>query len=430
MFRKYIYLFGQYLRNPSLQKNYAFLKEAEKWSLEELEAYQLKKIKELLISAYKHSEFYKNKFDKLNIDVYSISSFEDFSNKIPHLTKKEILEFSSKIQSKKSFKKQFLASTSGTSGQSLKFYRNEHADSFNRAAIQRGYSWHNVNIWKRNGYFWGFNFSKLDKIKNLFLDYLQNRYRIFSYKEKELQHFIKKSQKASYIHGYSSMIYQTAVLINKFKLSKPPTIKMIKGTSEKIFDSYQKEIQEAFGLKMISEYGATESGIIAYECKQGNMHINMEGVYVEEVDNEILVTNLQMHSFPIIRYKLGDYISLASKETMCKCGMYHTIIDEVTGRVGNNIYGINSIYPSLYFYYIFKNLSKKGHIHLNYQVIQKVKGSLDFLIDRKINDIERKKLTAEIEKYFKNDILFKIKDNVSFTYEKGKLKNFISRVDE
>jgi phenylacetate-CoA ligase len=37
MFRKYIYLFGQYLRNPSLKKNYTFLKKSEKWSLEELE---------------------------------------------------------------------------------------------------------------------------------------------------------------------------------------------------------------------------------------------------------------------------------------------------------------------------------------------------------------------------------------------------------
>jgi phenylacetate-CoA ligase len=430
MFRKYIYLFGQYLRNPSLKKNYTFLKKSEKWSLEELETYQLKKIKNLLISAYKHSEFYKNKFNELNIDVYSITTLADFSKKIPILTKKELLKFSSEIQSNKSFKKVFLASTSGTSGQSLKFYRNEHADSFNRAAIQRGYSWHNVKIWKRNGYFWGFNFSYLDRIKNVFFDFLQNRYRIFSYKEKELKHFIKKSKRASYIHGYSSMIYQTAVLINKLKLPKPSSLKMIKGTSEKIFDSYQAEIKEAFGLKMISEYGATESGIIAYECKQGNMHVNMEGVFVEEVNNEILVTNLQMHSFPIIRYKLGDYISLASKETKCSCKMQHLIIEEVTGRVGNNVYGTNNIYPSLYFYYIFKNLSKKESIHLNYQVIQNKKGSLDFLLDRKINDLEKKKLIVEIEKYFNSDMSFKIIEEVNFVYQKGKLKNFISRVNE
>ncbi len=153
-------------------------------------------------------------------------------------------------------------------------------------------------------------------MKNIFFDTLQNRFRIFSYQESALKKFIQKARKATYIHGYSSMIYQVAVLINKLDLTKPTHIKMIKGTSEKILDGYYDEIQKAFGTKIISEYGATESGIIAFECPQGNMHISMEGVIVEEVENEILVTNLQMTSFPIIRYKLGDYIALASRKKL------------------------------------------------------------------------------------------------------------------
>jgi len=39
----------------------------------------------------------------------------------------------------------------------------------------------------------------------------------------------------------------------------------------------------------------------------------MEGVIVEEIDLEIVVTNLQMQAFPIIRYQLGDYIKLDAK---------------------------------------------------------------------------------------------------------------------
>ena len=226
------------------------------------------------------------------------------------------------------------------------------------------------------------------------------------------------------------MIYQTAVLINKLNLTKPINIRMVKGTSEKIFDSYKPEIKEAFGIDIISEYGATESGIIAYECRQGNMHINMEGVFVEEIDNEIVITNLQMHSFPIIRYKLKDYITLAPKNKTCPCGKNHLIIEEVTGRIGENIYGRDNTYPSLYFYYIFKNLSKNEKVHLNYQVIQNQKGSLIFKIDKKINPSEERKLISEIEKYFKKDINFEIKQQSNFVYNKGKLKNFISKINE
>ena len=50
------------------------------------------------------------------------------------------------------------------------------------------------------------------------------------------------------------------------------------------------------------------------------MHIAMEGVIVEEMNNEIVVTNLHLKSFPIIRYKLGDYIELAPDDFQCSCG--------------------------------------------------------------------------------------------------------------
>ncbi|WP_298880744.1 phenylacetate--CoA ligase family protein [uncultured Polaribacter sp.] len=429
MIKKIIYILGQNHRNPTLKTNYEFLKKSEKWPLEKLEEYQLKKLQKLLNTAYNHSEFYRLKYDELKVDINDIKSLEDLK-KIPVTTKNDLINFTDKIQTNLKFKKTFLATTSGSSGESLRFFRDEHADSFNRASIERGYSWFGIKPWERNGYFWGFNFSASKQIKNKFLDFLQNRFRIFSYEEKALKSFIKKSKKAKYIHGYSSMIYHTAVLINKLNLSKPKNIKLIKGTSEKVFDSYKPEIKKAFGIDIISEYGATESGIIAFECKNGNMHLNMEGVVVEQVDDEILVTNLQMLSFPIIRYKLGDYISLAPRDKKCSCGKEHLILEEVTGRIGENVYGFKNTYPSLYFYYIFKNLSKKEGVFLNYQVIQNKEGNLVFLIEGKINIDVEKKLINEIVKYFKKDINFEIKQQSNFVYNKGKLKNFISKINE
>ncbi|MCI2228402.1 phenylacetate--CoA ligase family protein [Polaribacter sp. MSW13] len=429
MLRKFIYLLGQNIRNPSLKKHFYFLKKSENWSLEELENYQFKKLKELLLVANEHSEFYKNKFIEFDLDVNKISKLSDIKS-IPILTKSELLSNSKSIHTNLKFKKTFLATTSGTSGKTLKFNREETADSFNRAAIQRGYSWFNIQPWFRNGYFWGFNFSFIQKIKNNFLDFLQNRYRIFSYEENEIKNFIKQTKNASFISGYSSMIYQTAVYLNKSTLEKPKKLKMVKGTSEKVLNIYQEEVKKAFGVKMISEYGATEAGIIAFECTEGNMHINMEGVLVEEIDQEILVTNLQMQSFPIIRYKLGDYVTLAPRSKKCSCGKSHLIIDEVTGRVGKSIYGKTNIYPSLYFYYIFKNLGNTFQIFLNYQVIQEKKGKLTFLIEQELSKYELEQLNTEILKYFKEDIFYNIIPNSDFKKTKGKLKNFISLIDE
>ena len=428
MFFKRVFKIGQHYRNPSLQKWFFFLKATEKWTLEELKAYQLKKLQELLVDAYNQSSYYKIAFNKNNITPSDISSLDDLK-KIPIITKKELIAYNLEIHSTTIFNKVFNANTSGTSGASLKFKREESADSFNRASIFRGYSWYHVNPWETNGYFWGFNFEGFSKWKTKLMDKLQNRFRLFSYKKEDVAMFIGKLRNATYLHGYSSMIYETAKLINSQNLKKPLNLKMVKGTSEKIYEGYQEEVKKAYGVKMISEYGAAETGIIAFECTKGNMHVNMEGVIVEELENEIVVTNLQMSSFPIIRYRLGDYVKLAVKDKKCGCGMQHQIIEEVTGRIGELVYGLQQTYPSLYFYYIFKNLGTKHALFLTYQVIQNTKGSLVFFIEQCLNEVELKMLKNEIMIYFKNDINFDIQHSQTIVAKGKKLKSFISNIE-
>lgn len=423
MLYKLIFQLGERFRNPSIRKWFAFLKQSETWSIEELEAYQLQQLKELVSFAKAHSEYYKEKFAA--IDEASFSSVADIQQ-LPLLSKEDVLQLTEKIHTKYNFKKTFTATTSGSSGNPLVYQREETADSFNRASIFRGYSWHNVQPWERNGYFWGFDFSSFKQFKIKLLDALQNRFRVFDYKEKSFQKFVKKLQKARYIHGYSSMIYQSAKLINDKNLPKPTHIKMVKGTSEKIYESYKEEIKNAFGVPIISEYGAAETGIIAFECTEGNMHINMEGVIVEAIDNQIVVTNLQMKTFPIIRYQLGDYIQLASKDKTCSCGKSHYILEEITGRIGENVYGKQEIYPSLYFYYIFKNLASKHNIKLTYQIIQKEKGILIFNLEEHLTNSNEQKLRQEIHSYFADDITYTICPNVTKKVGTQKTKSFIS----
>jgi len=425
MFYKHIYKLGSFIRNPSKSKHLDFLQKSNDWPLTKLQQYQLLKLKEITNYAFEKSNYYNNYYTKSNFHPSQILSLDDLK-KIPIIKKEDLIKYNSQIHTV--FKgKKFLASTSGSSGQSLKFFRDESADSFNRAVLEKNYLWYLINPWERNGYFWGFNFSFFEKIKTIFFDSLQNRFRVFSYDKVKLIKFVNKLSKASYVHGYSSMIYQVAKLINEKRLPKPKKIKMVKGTSEKIYESYHDEVIKAFGSKIISEYGAAESGIIAFECPEGKMHVNMEGVIVEEVENEIIVTNLHMKSFPIIRYKLGDYIELSSNSS-CKCGRSHILLNEVTGRIGSNVYGYNGIYPSLVFYYIFKNLSNKHFLKLNYQITQKKKGNLLFRIEEILNQNQIKKLNNEVIKYFGSDIEFSLQMGCEIISGNEKLKSFISYI--
>lgn len=424
-----IWTIGARFRNPSVFKFYKELKESEKYTLQQLEELQFLKLKETLIFAKKYSAFYKRKFAEVSFNPETdFQSLADI-NKVPIITKADLLQYNKEIHTSYPFKKVFKAETSGTSGQVLKFDKDEYWDSFNRAAFMRGYSWYGVNPWDKNGYFWGYNINPKKRLKVRLQDFLQNRFRLFSYDEKNIRNFVKKLKSAKYLSGYSSMIYEVAKKINREKINTEKfKLKMIKGTSEKIFESYQTEVKKAFGLKIISEYGAAESGIIAFECPYGNMHINMEGVFVEEENGEIIVTNLVARSFPTIRYKLGDYITLKPKDFTCACGKQHPIVENVTGRVGNLIVGSQKTYPSLTFYYVFKNLAIEHGIELNYQAHQYEPGKLLVLIEQKINEKQLSLLVTEFEKYFKKDLIVEIKDTSVLHFKNGKLKDFISHI--
>lgn len=423
MIFRILFFLGSRWRNPSLFKTFSFLKHSEKWSLEVSANYQLNECKKLLEFADKHSPFWHSYFKNNQFQLSEFNSLADL-NKLPPINKNVLLKYNNDIHSLFTFKKRFFSETSGTSGEVLKFWKNEEWDSFNRASVMRGYSWFDVKPWENNGYFWGYNLNIKRARKIRFLDALQNRFRLFSYKNEDIVKFAKKLENATYLHGYSSMIYEVAKISNQMGLQLT-NLKMLKGTSEKIYDSYQQEIQKAFGIKAINEYGAAETGIIGFECPHGNIHVNMQGVIVEEENNEIIVTNLVSKSFPIIRYKLGDYIELIT-EVKCKCGLHTPVIKNIIGRIGKTVYGLNGIYPSLTFYYIFKNLALNNNLNLNYQAHQTEKGKLVFKIEQTLSESESQLLIGEIKKYFADDMLYEIQQKQVLHKMEGKLKDFIS----
>lgn len=428
MFHKIMYKAGTHFWNNWISSHYEFLLKSQFWSREQLLDYQSKKLRKLVALSYARCSYYKNLFDENNLRPSNIETIADLQL-IPTTSKSALLTNKQAIQTKVAGERMYYSETSGSTGEPLVFYRNKDWVAWHNASVFRGYRWHGVNPWDRNGYLWGYNLSASQTLKTKILDAMQNRFRLFSYSDKELEAFCHKLKKAKYLSGYSSMIYEVAKFINEDDgLRNNINIAFIKGTSEKIFENYQPVAMSAFRKNIVSEYGSAEAGIIAFECPEGNMHVNMETVAVEEFEKRIIVTNLVSNSFPIIRYELGDYIKL-DEQSVCACGRESYIIKEVLGRVGKNIYGISRKYPSLTLYYIFKNLAIDHGVVLNYQAVQETKGFIEIRIEQPLSDRERQLIVAEIDKYFKEDVNYQISDNVRLISREGKLKDFVSKIE-
>ena len=111
-------------------------------------------------------------------------------------------------------------------------------------------------------------------------------------------------------------------------------------------------------------------------CEYGSKHIAEEHVIVETVDDNgktvmdkpgrILVTDLDNHAMPLIRYEIGDCGILTSDA--CKCGRQLTVIKALKGRLQDAICTPDGKrLPAIFFLSKFRNLTSVTR----YQLVQK-----------------------------------------------------------
>lgn len=357
------------------------LKESQWWSEEELRAAQLEKLRSLLVHAREHSPFYREYFERHGFDC-GAGSIDDIKT-LPSLGRKEIVSRKEQIQNRGPGGRLVFSKTAGTTSFPFSFYRTAEWDAQHRAALMRGCSWYGVDPWMRSGHLCSVPPRVFGRAKVRFLDYLQNRFRgrRFDLAADTFEDFYRKLAGAEYLAGYSSLLYEFARFVNeRYPGERLLGLKLVRATSEKIFPHYQDEARKAFGQPMRSEYGSAEAGILAFECPAGSLHVNMEHVIVEVENDEIVVTNLISHSFPFIRYRLGDYVKL--KEAFaCPCGRQGLVIEDILGRVGMKVRGRGgTAFPSVAIDRIIRSFVSLGTLVAQCQVVQRVEGRLDVYI--------------------------------------------------
>jgi phenylacetate-CoA ligase len=140
-----------------------------------------------------------------------------------------------------------------------------------------------------------------------------------------------------YIRGYCSGVLEFASLMKDAGLSfKKAKIKVAIVTAEVLYPENRRLIESVFGCKVANEYGSADGGLFAYECENGNMHINEESVYLNVKDkSSAVVTELFNDSMPIINYMNDDQISIS--ENYCDCGRTSRYLKELTGRFSGYI---------------------------------------------------------------------------------------------
>ena len=233
--------------------------------------------------------------------------------------------------------------TSGSTGISLRLCYDSLWEQRNQAAQLRGRNWWGVNVGSRELVIWGRPFSgkAAEWVTNLKM-WLLNRMQINSFEinDRQLDRIFPALIKFNpeVIYGYSTGAGRLAeYILDRFGQSRPLKPKAVIVTSEMLFQPQAETIKMAFGLEAANEYGAAETGIIAFQCPQGGWHISADNLILEidqpdeNGEGKVVITPLLNYAMPLVRYELGDVGRLVKDK--CPCGLNLPLFQLSQGRV-------------------------------------------------------------------------------------------------
>jgi phenylacetate-CoA ligase len=391
-------------------------------SEEELYQHNERRFLEIFRKAITRSEFYGSLYQKNAITIHDVTSIKDIS-KLPVIDKKMINEVPKRLLTVPVFGV-WKAHTSGTTGAPLTVYE----DYFSVLREQAyGYVFR-----KRRGFRDGEKLVSLrghlgrDLLK-LFV-HISNTLYLSSYhiNEKTIEIYYREiiAFNPTAIQGYPSSLYNLCLLFKEMNMKL--SIPLCFTSSETLFDFQKKLIKEILNTEIYDYYGNTERTISLGECIDHNGYFSQPGYSINEFKNDcIITTSLINASFPLIRYKVDDIVSLNSAPHR-----HHSelcVVYSIDGRVEDSIIAKDgSLIGRLDF--LFKGVE---NIQLA-QVIQKEKGKITINIvpERIFPESERKKLLANIDQRIGLDNIdvniFLIDDSKIMYTKRNKFRQIIS----
>lgn len=325
--------------------------ERSQWlTRDQLLALQLQRLRRFLETVSTSTPFYREIFRSRQLSPPDFKTLADLSL-LPIIDKtcirKHLAEWSS--HDAHQLEPQ---STSGSSGEPLRFMLGRHRISFDIAAKWRAMRWWDVDIGDREMVLWGsaLETGTQDKLRRLRDQLLRSRLvPARDLNRARMAQIISEMRafRPRMLFGYPSALARIAFHAREQQISMNDLgIKVAFCTSEVLRPEWREVISTTFGCGVANEYGARDAGFIARECPHGGMHITAEELIIEVVDDsgralpagvegDILITNLAGPEFPFIRYRTGDRGILSDRT--CSCGRGLPLLESISGRANDGL---------------------------------------------------------------------------------------------
>jgi phenylacetate-CoA ligase len=421
------------VKGYSLKKGYNLLKSIQEKDDAQFESWQNNAKWDILKYHYNRNQNFKDKFP---------NGIPNSWTEVPVMSKRDLQDDLSKIISNGLSKTNlYISNTSGSSGHPFFFAKTKDCHSLTWGIIKERYERHGIFLGDKQARFYGIPLTWKEHLKEKIKDYVANRVRfpVFDLSDNILNRYLQNFRKIKfkYIYGYTSaiVVFAKFLIRNNLVLKNVcPSLKLCIVTSEVCTAEDKAIMENAFGCKVINEYGASELDFIAIEDENNNWIITEESLFVEILDEnndpvsdgnegKIVITSLFNKAMPFIRYEIGD-LGILSR---VKHGKYR-ILQSLLGR-SNDF----AILPSgkkaagLTFYYISKSLLEANGVMKEFIIKQIDYDTFlyEYVAERDLNDNERKSVINMMDLYLEPGlkVIFEKKENI-LRSGSGKLKHF------
>lgn len=370
-------------------------------SRRELVAINEKRYKEFILKAIDKSAYYKELYK-------GIENPEDIRNiiKLPVVSKEDLRSNIDKVVIKTD-EKLGSSKTGGTTGKSLQVYTRSVNQQERFAMLDDFRSRFGYQLGKKTAWFSGKTLlTTRDIKKNRFWKTDNFRkvryYSTFHIKDEYLKYYVEDLIKfrPEYLSGFPSTMYDIAKYGMKHNYDFPAnSVKAIFPTAESVTPNMRQTIETFFKTKMYDQYASSEGAPFILECKEGNLHLELQSGVFEVLDENnkptqsgrLVVTSFTTEGTPLIRYDIGDSITLEDESRVCTCGNNNPMVKEILGRIDDYVYSPENGKINLG---NVSNTLKDTKGILKFQAIQDTLNKIDLLVivDKKVYspDIEKK----------------------------------------
>lgn len=400
-------------------------------SAEALAALSFTKLKKILRHADENVPFYRERFAAAGVRPSEIQSLEDF-RRIPPLTKREMGDAGERLFSPRVDGTYAQGVTSGSTGVALRFRVSSRHEGWIEAAMDRGHRWWGIERHDKRLILWGRPVAGGRRAQlNAWVRYrLRNSLHFNTFEELTDEYLAEiadafEAFRPKLVYGYGSSLGALAAYMDRAGRSLPPKARplLVEYTGDHIYEAERLVAERVFGAPVVSMYGSSEGGSLAYSCRERNLHVSVDHLFVEFLKDdgspaapgeqgEVTITTLNNDAMPLVRYRIGDLGS--AREGQCPCGVTLPLMNLEVGKMADRITtSSRSLVSSYVLDYISKHLLRTGVLGIQQFQVEQV-GTDDFILhivkgepfDPRVTTFFTEKMTEYLGESIRTEVRF------------------------